>query len=664
MRNLNPRRIWSFLIALCLLAGLHSLSWADVLVPKPPVHLSWTANPEPDVAGYEVYRGNASDGPYAKIHSGIVTGTSLTDDSVSLNNTYYYELRAVDTCGNFSQFSPPSDAVVVMAPDSDGDGVPDEIDNCRLTYNPDQADTDGDGVGDACDCDADGDMHDSISCGGDDCDDSNPAIHPGAVEICDGVDNDCDGQIDEGVEGSLYYRDADGDGYGDPSVSLQTCEAPGGYVLDNTDCDDADATINPGAVELCDDGIDNNCNGEIDEFCNSCPTANAGPDQTVALGDIVTLAGGGSTDPDGDALTYVWSLSSKPEGSAAALSDPIAVTTTFTVDLSGEYMAELVVNDGACDSEPDTVTVSTVNSCPVAKAGSDQTVHVGDVVSLDGRGSTDADGDALTFMWTLVGTPAGSAATLSDPTAATPTFTVDLPGEYVAELVVSDGKCPSQPDSVAISTYNLPPVADAGPDQEVAVGDIVQLDAGGSSDPEGDPLTHRWSMLSKPADSSALLSDETSATPTFEVDAEGDYVVQLIVGDGEYESEPDTCTASAYGCAPMGDDVTSLTLLRHSRPRFDRKRSVTYCDIRLYNVSSQQIAGPLRLVIEYISPSTVQVKNPDGTTCDGKLYIDFGSALKGDALSPHSRTFSRRVELSNPEGASIDWNWSVWGRLE
>jgi len=121
----------------------------------------------------------------------------------------------------------------------------------------------------------------------DDCDDDNAAINPAATEICDGVDNDCDGQIDEGVL-SIFYADADGDGYGDPNNSTQACSPPSGFVTNNDDCDDSDSTLNesdsdgdgftscqgdcddadptifPGATELC-DGVDNNCNGQIDE---------------------------------------------------------------------------------------------------------------------------------------------------------------------------------------------------------------------------------------------------------------------------------------------------------------------------------------------------------------------------------------------------------------
>ena len=99
----------------------------------------------------------------------------------------------------------------------------------------------------------------------DDCDDNDVTVYPGAVEICDGLDNDCNGSVDDGLTFLDYFEDADADGYGDQAaVAISSCQVLTGYSLSNTDCDDADAAVNPGAVEI-EDGLDNDCDGDVDE---------------------------------------------------------------------------------------------------------------------------------------------------------------------------------------------------------------------------------------------------------------------------------------------------------------------------------------------------------------------------------------------------------------
>jgi hypothetical protein len=124
-------------------------------------------------------------------------------------------------------------------------------------------------------CDLDGDGREALDCGGDDCDDEDRDIAPGKVEVCDLVDQDCDGAVDEGaVDLKQWYPDVDGDGFGDASAAVTACSKPGGPVawIDDrgTDCDDSDERINPDAFETCDDGIDNNCNRRLDCRDSQC----------------------------------------------------------------------------------------------------------------------------------------------------------------------------------------------------------------------------------------------------------------------------------------------------------------------------------------------------------------------------------------------------------
>ena len=148
------------------------------------------------------------------------------------------------------------------------DEVCDGVDNdCDSAIDEDVGDTyytdgDGDGFGDpdapvlAC-SEGSGVVSDNT-----DCDDFNPDVYPAADELCDDLDNDCDTEVDEGV-GATWYRDADNDGYGDASDAIDACEAPEGYVEDDTDCDDLDIERYPGNTEVC-DGKDNDCNDDID----------------------------------------------------------------------------------------------------------------------------------------------------------------------------------------------------------------------------------------------------------------------------------------------------------------------------------------------------------------------------------------------------------------
>lgn len=274
---------------------------------------------------------------------------------------------------------------------------------------------------------------------------------------------------------------------------------------------------------------------------NSAPVANAGPDQTPYVTETVTLNGAGSTDVDGDLLTYTWAFTTIPPDSNATLSDVHAVNPTFTVDKAGTYVVSLIVNDGTVDSQPDAVTVSTLNSAPVASAGQDQLITViGTTVSLDGTQSYDLEGDSLTYQWSFVFAPDGSSASLVNADTATPTFEADIRGDYVIQLIVRDASLQSAPDAVTVSFNNIRPIAHAGTSQSAVVGDTVTLDGSGSTDANGDSLTYQWTLVTVPVGSQFAIADSTATTTTFVPDVAGTYVVQLVVNDGDLDSNPNT----------------------------------------------------------------------------------------------------------------------------
>ncbi|HLH37830.1 MAG TPA: PKD domain-containing protein, partial [Bryobacteraceae bacterium] len=175
------------------------------------------------------------------------------------------------------------------------------------------------------------------------------------------------------------------------------------------------------------------------------PVANPGPNQTAAVGTTVVLNGSGSTNPAGAGpLTYSWTIVSRPVNSRAQLANSNSVITSFLVDAEGSYSISLTVSNGTA-SDTALVSVSTVNSPPVANAGPNQTVSLGATVVLNGSLSADADGDPLTYSWSLVAKPAGSTAVISNVHVVSPTFVADQPGSYIAQLVVNDGTSDSAP---------------------------------------------------------------------------------------------------------------------------------------------------------------------------------------------------------------------------
>ena len=277
---------------------------------------------------------------------------------------------------------------------------------------------------------------------------------------------------------------------------------------------------------------------------NTPPLANAGSDQTVRTGVLVTLNGTGSTDADGDSLTYSWTMVSRPNGSGAVLSSSIAAMPTFTPDRGGTYVLSLIVNDGHANSVADEVRISTVNSTPIANAGADRTVARASLVTLDGAASSDPDFDALSYTWVIVSAPQGSTAVLNAANTMRATIRLDPAGSYQFRLVVSDGQLTSAPDEVTISTENSAPVANAGSDQTGAIGAAAQFDGRESSDADDDALSFSWSWQSRPDGSHAVLSAVDTPIAGFVPDTAGLYVGQLIVNDGFANSVPDTAVVS------------------------------------------------------------------------------------------------------------------------
>lgn len=189
------------------------------------------------------------------------------------------------------------------------------------------------------------------------------------------------------------------------------------------------------------------------ESSNRAPVADAGPDASAPIRSTFGLFGSNSFDPDQDNLTFAWQIVRKPTGSIASLASLASATasqSSLVPDVEGEYVLRLTVSDGAL-IDTDTLRIAAVNTAPQANAGTDRRADLGTSLTLDGSGSFDSNQDALTYTWTLISQPAGSATTIQNASAAKPSIMLDALGAFVLQLVVSDGIVNSAADTMRIT---------------------------------------------------------------------------------------------------------------------------------------------------------------------------------------------------------------------
>ena len=401
---------------------------------------------------------------------------------------------------------------------------------------------------------------------------------------------------------------------------------------------------------------------------NSPPVAKPGPNQTTTVGGTVALSGSASSDVDGDPLTYLWGFVSRPPGSTAEIANSRMVSTTFTADKAGTYIVQLVVNDGKVDSAAATVTITTTNTAPVANAGANQKVDIGSLVQINGAGSTDVDGDTLTYKWSLITVPTGSTAALSNVSVVNPVFTADRQGTYVAQLIVNDGKVDSAAAIVTITT-NEPqaPVANAGPNQTVSHGATVTLH-GTATDPQGLPLTLTWSLITRPPGSTAALSSTTVPSPTFIADKPGSYVAQLMASNGTLHSSPSNVTITTTNTAPVADAGSNQNVTVGTRVYLDGGSSTdadsdpltySWSFMNIPPASTTALQAPSGRTPSFIAdvPGTyiVQLIVNDGYTNSNPSTVTITASTMSISLTPNplnlfNAPVTLTVTLSAPAG--------------
>lgn len=279
---------------------------------------------------------------------------------------------------------------------------------------------------------------------------------------------------------------------------------------------------------------------------NVAPIPSFDASREAKAGLPVELDASGSSDPNGDAMTFDWSFDHVPVGSrvsASAIADngTRSNVTSFVPDVLGTYVVALVTRDDRGEASApayQTVVVTEDGAPPVADAGPDQSGLVGtEFVLGSGGAAVDELGRPLTYTWELREAPAGSAAGLANTNGVAPSFVADLPGFYEVTLVVANVATASAPDVAAITVSNptnASPVAIIDEDG-ITVEDCsdVGLHGDSSYDPDGSALSYLWAVQARPEGSTAdVLRQDRTATPTFHADVEGTYALSLSVFDG------------------------------------------------------------------------------------------------------------------------------------
>lgn len=300
----------------------------------------------------------------------------------------------------------------------------------------------------------------------------------------------------------------------------------------------------------CSDGVNTSAASQILIRVNGtyrAPTANAGMDQVIPKGTLVTLNGADSLDPNGRSLRYSWVQVSGPAGT---LSGANTVKPSFTTASTGNYEFDLTVNNGYVSSLPDRVSVRVVsqNNPPVAVTGPAIHANVGDDVILNASSSYDPDNSPLTFTWKQV---SGAPVVIFNAGTAKPFFTPTSSGVYEFKVTVSDGQV-SATDSIIVTADNeyQVPLASAG-DPSVNInavtGTTVTLNGTGSRDPDGSAISYIWNQTDGPM---VALRNPNSATPSVVPALEGIYFFELRVYDAMDTAGPARAAVVVQAKAP------------------------------------------------------------------------------------------------------------------
>ncbi len=237
-----------------------------------------------------------------------------------------------------------------------------------------------------------------------DCDEANSEVNPGAEETCNGLDDNCDGAVDEGVVG-VFYQDADGDGFGDAATASESCDAPSGYVSNNTDCDDGERTTYPDAPEVCDE-VDNNCDGEIDEgqtgswYADADGDGYGDPEALIVACEAPVGAVADNTDcDDTTASAYPGNLEvcDEVDNNCDGAVDE-GVTSVYFADFDGDGFGAADLTQNAC-AVPTGYTVNADDCDDAVAAVNPDATEICNTIDDDCDGTVDEDDASGAITW-------------------------------------------------------------------------------------------------------------------------------------------------------------------------------------------------------------------------------------------------------------------------
>ncbi|HET9315878.1 MAG TPA: PKD domain-containing protein, partial [Vicinamibacteria bacterium] len=302
-------------------------------------------------------------------------------------------------------------------------------------------------------------------------------------------------------------------------------------------------------------------------FINQPPVAHPGGPYTGVRNQPIQFNGSGSSDPDGDALTYAWDFGDGTQGTGVAPSHAYATLGTFTV--------RLTVNDGRTTSAAATTSVTINSAPPVANAGGPYGGVRNQAITFDGSGSSDPDGAPLTYSWDFGDGAVG--------TGIAPTHAYSSLGVFTVRLTVSNGQATSAPALTTATINNVPPVANAGGPYAGVRNQAIAFNGSASSDPDGDPLTYSWNFGDG--------SQGSGVAPTHAYPALGTFTVTLTVSDGHDTSAPATTTVTITNVPPVANAGPDRTVRKNTFVVLDGRAS-TDSDGSIADYDWRQVAGP------------------------------------------------------------------------